>query len=474
MFKHFMQTNINKTQRGFVPERQLVHNVIDLDSAGRILALRAMQHNASEAKKAIACLAFFDFAAAFPSIIHAWIFAVLVHQGFPIGFINLIKTLYTMAGAFSNASGQLCLLFWYLSGVIQGCPASAFLFDICLDPFLAAFDKVLVAAGRGILRACADDIGIALKSLATFKYLFPIFDSAQMIAGLTLKPSKCNVIPTSEQFSEELVARIKAWLNANVPGWANFSIKSSAKYLGFYLGPSANELQWKEPIAKFTSRALALNRTSNPVSINSYLYNCCCSSVVQYKAQLLFLPPNFSQTERTAMQAVFHLATNSLDHASFFYLFIAGGPKIQSASVAAKAAIFRTACNSYNIWSEWKRQLDSISLDVLSLQEHGAGLRSPAWWDTAPIALNLAQAWFSFPGDTRWHAGAAAAHNEISSAILKRRDGPNHTQDIKKLKTQAIAYKHLLAHRFPNKFEVFFIDFMSNVIDFVSNCIHFN
>ena len=250
-------------------------------------------------------------------------------------------------------------MFWYLSGVIQGCPGSAFLFDVSLDPFLAAFEKILECAGRGILRACADDIGVAVKSLSAFKHMFPIFDLAEALAGLTLKPSKCILIPTSEPFSEELVRYTQAWLVSNIPGWSKFSIKSCGKYLGFFLGPQTKQVQWKEPLAKFSSRAQALNKTHNAVSINSYLFNSCCTSVVQYKAQLLPLPKHFEQAERAAMHAILHLATNSLDHASFFSLQQAGGPKIQSASVAAKAAIFRAACNSQDIWSDWKRHIYS-------------------------------------------------------------------------------------------------------------------
>ena len=132
-----------------------------------------------------------------------------------------------------------------------------------------------------------------------------------------------------------------------------------------------SHIQWIEPLANFSSRAQALNKTHHAVSINAYLYSSCRTSVVQYKAQLLPLPKKFEQAERAAMHAVLHLATHSLDHASFFSLPVAGGPKNQSASVAAKAAIFRTAHNSYRIWSEWKRQLDSVSLDALPLQEHG-------------------------------------------------------------------------------------------------------
>ena len=44
----------------------------------------------------------------------------------------------------------------------------AFLFNNAIDPFLASFDNALRSRHAGIVRACADDIGIVLKQ---FKHL---------------------------------------------------------------------------------------------------------------------------------------------------------------------------------------------------------------------------------------------------------------------------------------------------------------
>ena len=205
---------------------------------------------------------------------------------------------------------------------------------------------------------------------------------------------------------------------------------------------------------KFVSRAQALHKTTNAVSIKSYLFNSCCTSVIQYKAQLFPLPLRFDIKERAAMHAVFHLATNSLDHASFFWLHLAGGPKVQSATVAARAAMCRTAYNSQNIWREWKRQLEVIAIESLSLADLGCGRRWPHWWDSTPIALNLSHAQSSFPGEPRWSVGASAAHNELTGTAL-----PQQSSSLtKKPKIQATFYKQLLPHRFPDKFEKFCSD----------------
>ena len=98
-----------------------------------------------------------------------------------------------------------------------------------------------------ISRACADDIGQALRALAHLKISFPIFQMAKRFAGLTLKPSKCKLIPLVENY-ETVKPLIISWLSANVPDWVNFDIVPCAIYLGFYLGPGASGKQWEAPL----------------------------------------------------------------------------------------------------------------------------------------------------------------------------------------------------------------------------------
>ena len=194
----------------------------------KVLAVSGSSHRSSLSlyhhSHHIALLAFFDFASAFPSVLHGWIMLVLKARGFPVGFINFIHCLYWMNSAVTFCNGGMQLLFWYLSGVLQGCPASAFIFDMRLDPFLAAFHQAISSRGRGLLRACADDIGAALNSHRSLLYLYQIFEKAQIIAGLSLKPPKCNLVPTSLPFSSEVKLCLTNWLRTHIPGLANFQI----------------------------------------------------------------------------------------------------------------------------------------------------------------------------------------------------------------------------------------------------------
>ena len=101
-------------------------------------------------------------------------------------------------------------MFHFASGVLQGCPASAFLFNLALDPFLCKFQEVLGPRNAGIIRACADDLGAALKHLKYVVYLQPIFYSAKVFAGLTLHPEKCVIVPLLP-FCNRLKREIAWW-----------------------------------------------------------------------------------------------------------------------------------------------------------------------------------------------------------------------------------------------------------------------
>ena len=74
-----------------------------------------------------------------------------------------------------NNGLDLDFAFFARSGVLQGCPLSASLFVIAINPFLVNFEKVLVNNSYGVLYACADDLGGALLRLSALNVIYPIF-----------------------------------------------------------------------------------------------------------------------------------------------------------------------------------------------------------------------------------------------------------------------------------------------------------
>ena len=85
----------------------------------------------------------FDYEATFPSVIHCWIWLVLKHRKLPAHYIMLFQGIYTGASAVYNHGGVKYTILKFLSGVLQGCPASAFLFNNSLDPFLVKTHSII-------------------------------------------------------------------------------------------------------------------------------------------------------------------------------------------------------------------------------------------------------------------------------------------------------------------------------------------
>eukprot|EP00959_Pyramimonas_sp_CCMP1952_P248965 5204410-Pyramimonas_sp.AAC.1 len=167
------------------------------------------------------------------------------------------------------------------SGIIQGCPAFGALYAIASHAFLADIDKILTsgeASGvmttrkyhgrvRGIARACADDIGAALHALAHLRRLKRPFDLSRKLAGLTLKVSKCYIVPLGGQCTPELIQTFTDWLAANIPEWGAFQIVPFLTYLGVVLGPGADLEAWKAPLEKWFRRGGGIVRARAPTSI---------------------------------------------------------------------------------------------------------------------------------------------------------------------------------------------------------------
>ncbi len=130
-----MPRQASQLQRGFVRGRQLAQNVLDLYVAARIHGTRQHAH-------LLPALVFWDFAAAFASASHEWLFLALWALGAPDGFINLVKGIYYLSHSFIAEGSALTFFCWTLSGVLQRCLLSGLLFAVVIDPLLRAFEAL--------------------------------------------------------------------------------------------------------------------------------------------------------------------------------------------------------------------------------------------------------------------------------------------------------------------------------------------
>jgi len=443
-----MKKNTHHTQRGFVPGRQLLQNALDLDAASRIFSNQACDYNKSGGShEVISATPLFDFTAAFPSVSHEWIELVMRYRGFSHGLRNFFWSLYYMNCAVeSDEQGCLVVLFVYLSGVLQGCTASGFLFDMGIDPFLQMMDEQVAGHGRGIVRACADDIGAALRDYRELRYLYEPFQIAESCAGLTLQPKKCKIIVTSQLPSEKVVHVIRSWLLRTLPNWRNFHICGSASYVGLVIGPTAGANQWRSCLEKYISGCKAIGASGVAVSVAAHSYNTRVAPLLAYKSQLVPLDESATKTEIYGLQKVLHVATNALSHNAFFNLSAVGGPALKSIRVQAKAAMIRAAAVTLPQWPEWIQQLRVSAERHLSVDLFCAGKLSGKHWDSTCLAWNLQNAWSGFPQDAQW-----AGPGELCVRLLEDKAHARPTPGHPNYKgIQKDLYKILVAVTYPD------------------------
>ena len=174
-------------QRGFIPGRRALENVLDLDTKARVYSLQAPPAS-------LPVLAMWDFSTAFASVVHEWIFKCLDSYAFPVGFKNIVDSNYFFCFSYITMESIDRLLAIIRFGVLQGCPLSASLFAVCIDPFFLKIAADLPESSGCCVRACADDLG-AFSSIQALQKIFPAFQLAEAVAGLSLKASKCVLVP---------------------------------------------------------------------------------------------------------------------------------------------------------------------------------------------------------------------------------------------------------------------------------------
>ena len=281
-------------QRGFCKGRQISLNIVDLDLFIRVFNNEFDVSSLSfDHIEDIPVSVLYDFCNAFPTLVHEYLFLVLIMYELPGKFRNVIISLYTRISVFSSGIGNGKFLFYVLCGVKTGCPLSSILFLLCVNPIIDLFRFLSDSPGFSTTRVCADDFGSALKSLYRIKCQASIFKLAGKVAGLFLKPSKCVIIVSCTELSDELEAAIKLWLSINVPEFVDFSIASSGKYLGYYLGRDSEHRSFDAPFEKVEQRVLEIVDANAPVTSCIIRYNQRVVPVLSYVSQFAFPPASF-------------------------------------------------------------------------------------------------------------------------------------------------------------------------------------
>ena len=240
------QQIVHESQTGFLLGRSMSENILRVEA-------EALRHTVTPNVRTSA-LVFYDFAAAFPSISHYRIVFVLEAMNIDKQAIHLIKAMY------SGCLSHICIArsrygtIDIKSRIRQGCPLSGTLFAILLDPVIRMMHATAPELhGELSIGAYADDIAHVMSDhIRDLPRMLEVFKLARKASALTLKFSKCVVVPLNifEPLEEH-----EARLHLAVPEIVSATVAFHARYLGATIGPKSHLCRWRRPAAAMVARS---------------------------------------------------------------------------------------------------------------------------------------------------------------------------------------------------------------------------
>jgi endonuclease/exonuclease/phosphatase family metal-dependent hydrolase len=325
------QQTVLDRQRGFMRGRSITDNILETES----MAIRFVKFYAGNSG-----IILFDFAAAFPSIAHDWIFRVLRAMALPPFLIDLIQRLYKDCAIELLYGAESHEPFHANAGIKQGCPLSGTLFALALDPFIRML-CLTIPKQLGTVSAFADDIAIVAKHLLqALRALAPVFSTFQAASCLEVNPLKTVVIPLWDNGCFET----RRWLFDALPSWAKFKVQLFGRFLGYLIGPDAAKNRWDLTLEKFWQRGMMARAAGGGFFGNLRHYHIFSFSVLGYLLQLTQPPLAAMALERRLLQYFTHGPWHALPNQGLLSLrdlgFREEPRSVLDASVAAR---FRTS-----------------------------------------------------------------------------------------------------------------------------------
>ena len=152
---------IHPTQR-CISSRQMTDNIFEIETT-------ALAHVACAPQESGVLLT--DFAAAYPSVNHSWIFSVIENSGLPAFLCHFLRSIYKDSITHVEFAGAERGQFLMARGVRQGCTANGFLFAMAFDPIFRWLQETIIPRNPDNLDflqpaqcAYADDLAVASSS----------------------------------------------------------------------------------------------------------------------------------------------------------------------------------------------------------------------------------------------------------------------------------------------------------------------
>ena len=353
----------------------LVDNIYDIEATA-LLATRMASTYPS--------IVLYDFKAAFPSISWKYLYELLKRIQVPETIRRYIQHLYRDAKHSIRYKGDVYEAFTISSGILQGCPLSAALFCLALDP-LTRF--ILTRIPRNplypttTLDAYMDDVATVLnRTIVQLPQLLHVFYKFKLAAGPGLNTAKCVLIPLWTMDIE----RAKEMVTRLLPDTASFTFKTYGKLLGVMIGPGAVDVAWNQSLCKYDVRILQIRAYRLGLANSIKLHNIHAFSTLSHVMQF---DHNNKMTDKREREA--HQRLTAAPRYAFTTSLLTWGKKIRlpndlhTLPFNGRAAQYRTAkvtSNHYVSLADLLSQAEHMELGGDLLSEYLIEPSLIPWW----------------------------------------------------------------------------------------------
>ena len=246
------QALVHVSQKGFVSGRRGSDNVTGITD---------LFYNRLETGDELHVLQV-DTKKAFDSIDHDFIMAVLSHVGFPLWLVLVVQALFANASVVPVLSAHTSTRVPIRRGVKQGCPLSPTLFVIIYDPLICEIADLDSGTYPVSPFAFADDLAVAVTSVALVVTVIVIIAAFALISGLGVNDDKSRLLSTIPLDAVQLE------LVRNSP-WPGLRQVETLSYLGIVFGIGVTvEHVFAKPLAKLADRASLYGRVLRRLSLH--------------------------------------------------------------------------------------------------------------------------------------------------------------------------------------------------------------
>ena len=153
---------------------------------------------------------FLDFVAAFDSVTCKNLWQIMVEDGMPVEFVELLKAYYEHRRSIVRVLGEETEPFRVESGVKQGCILSPVLINYCIDRILeralSSFDVIVMGLGINVSDLdYADDIDALAADPATAQATVNKIAHFSQLLGMKINMAKTKVMDLNIKSDYQLV-----------------------------------------------------------------------------------------------------------------------------------------------------------------------------------------------------------------------------------------------------------------------------